>query len=116
MILKTDHTRVSRAIREFKTSGIILDTLRSGRPQKATSELGPKWEPRSVAQLKNRWCCVVEHRVQTHLGDVAMLTSVFERGRRGLPIPQLAPDYSEVIPQLNGKGIVKWKVGRKIPY
>jgi hypothetical protein len=85
--------------------------------------LGTKWGlmarkrgTRSVAQLKNRWYHVVKHQVDTHLGDVAMLTSVFERGLRGLPIPQLAPGQSEVIPQLNGKGIVKWKFGGKIPY
>jgi hypothetical protein len=39
MILKTGHTRVSRAIHEFGISGIIPDTLRIGRPQKTTSEL-----------------------------------------------------------------------------
>jgi hypothetical protein len=51
-----------------------------------------KWGTHSVAQMKNRWYHIVKHRVHTHLGDMAMLTSVFEQGRRGLPIPQLAPD------------------------
>jgi transposase len=53
MILKTGHTRVSRAIREFKTSGIdgiIPDTLRIGRPQKATSELAVFIEARRIQQ------------------------------------------------------------------
>jgi hypothetical protein len=50
MILKTGHTRVSRAIREFKISGIIHDTLRIGRPQRATSELAAFIEARTIQQ------------------------------------------------------------------
>jgi hypothetical protein len=50
MILKTGHTRVSRAIRVFKISGIIPDTLRIGRPQKAASELAAFIEARTIQQ------------------------------------------------------------------
>jgi hypothetical protein len=50
MILKTGHTRLSRAIREFKTPGIIPDTLRIGRPQKATSELAAFIEVLTIQQ------------------------------------------------------------------
>jgi hypothetical protein len=47
------------------------------------SVMARKWGTRTVEQLKNRWYHIVKHRVHTHLGDVAMLTSVFEPGRRG---------------------------------
>jgi hypothetical protein len=48
MILKTGHTRVSRTIRKFKTSGIIPDTMQIGRLQKATSELAAFIEVRTI--------------------------------------------------------------------
>jgi predicted transcriptional regulator len=50
MILKAGQTRVSTAIREFKTSGVIPDTLRIGRPQKTTSELATFIEARTIQQ------------------------------------------------------------------
>jgi DNA-binding transcriptional regulator GbsR (MarR family) len=50
MILKTSHTRMSRAVCVFKSSGIIPDTLRIGRPQKATSELAAFIKARTIQQ------------------------------------------------------------------
>jgi hypothetical protein len=44
MVLRTGHTRVSRA----KTSGIIPDALLMGRPRKATSELAAFIEARTI--------------------------------------------------------------------
>jgi transposase len=50
MILKKGHSRVSRAIREFKTTGIIPETPRIGRTQTATSELAAFIEVRTIQQ------------------------------------------------------------------
>jgi hypothetical protein len=48
MIVKTGHTRVSTAIRVFKTSEITPDTLRIGRLQKATNELAAFIESHTI--------------------------------------------------------------------
>jgi transposase len=48
--LRVGHTRVARAIREFRCSGTIPNCLRIGRPRKMTSDLAAFVEARTIQQ------------------------------------------------------------------
>jgi transposase len=95
MILKTGHIRVSRAIHEFKTSGIIPDTLRIGKPQKATSELAAFIEARTI-QWSSLAATRLSDEIQAQFG-VKISPTLINTIRRGWRFKYRPPRQNQIL-------------------
>jgi transposase len=95
MILKTGHTRVSRDIREFKTSGIVFDTLRIGILQKATRELVALIEARRIQQ-QSLPATRLSDEIQAQFG-VKISPILINTIHRGLRFQYRPPRHNQIL-------------------